>query len=73
MLQATVTVTVRTSTSSGCRKSSFAMKHSSDTSISVGIAVSNFVAKVLSLSSNTTENSFTIFYVGEFQSVFSAL
>lgn len=73
MLQDTVTVTVRTSTSSGRRNSSFAIKHSSDTHISIGIAVSNFVAKVLSLSSNITENSFMIFYVGEFQSVYSTL
>lgn len=69
MLQATVTVTVRTSSSSGCRNSYFAIRHSSDTYIAIGIAVSNFVAKELSLSSNTTGSNFMIFYVGEFQSV----
>jgi hypothetical protein len=43
------------------------MKQSSDTYIVIGIAVYNFIVKVLSLSSNTTDNTRMKFYIVEFQ------
>ena len=64
MYKATVTVAL---CSSDCKNSSFAMKHSCGTYISIGTEVSDFEAKVLSMSSNATENTCMKFYIGEFQ------